>query len=96
MLKDLVNTIRTKVQIDFAEKPAGLSELESQVLTAEDIKTSGNREELQKIEWLNLKKHTSPTTPEWKLLEKTMTVGVGVLKKVNWKKSIFKTPRTLA
>nr|CAH7737863.1 unnamed protein product [Callosobruchus chinensis] len=51
MLKDLVNTIRTKVQIDFAEKPAGLSELESQVLTAEDIKTSGNREELQKIEF---------------------------------------------
>ncbi|VEN47539.1 unnamed protein product [Callosobruchus maculatus] len=51
MLKGLVNTIRTKVHIDSAVKQVGLSELESQVLTAEDIKTSGNREELQRIEF---------------------------------------------
>nr|CAI5836718.1 unnamed protein product [Callosobruchus analis] len=51
MLKGLVNTICTKIQLNSAEKQVTFSDIESQVLTAEDIKTSGNREELQRIEF---------------------------------------------
>ncbi|CAH1954419.1 unnamed protein product [Acanthoscelides obtectus] len=51
MLKDLIKMVRTKVKIDLTDKQVDLSELESQVQTSEEIKTSGNKEQLQRIEF---------------------------------------------